>query len=1068
MKNYEDKIYSLGETVTGQTQAMSQAVQKTLENNGGVGIMTGSYDQNLSILSVDNLLLHSTGYTFDTFMEQTKGSLKNFFYGEEDILDRDRFLQLHGTGEAQILAADGTVKNVRLCKEDATDEAGRQIWVMSVQVNWDHVNLTLLNEAICSGFWYFDCDENSEIVNANWSHEFRKMLGYHDTLDFPNKLESWSDLLHPQDKERVMVQLQAAIKDKTNQIKYQVEYRMRMKDNQYQWFRASAEVIRRLDGSASRIAGIFINIDGEKKEIMQAQKSAAFHRAFTKADLCEYYVNLEANTFDTFKVEPSLMTVFEQSHTWDELIRHFVDSYVVETDKKAVSSFYDRGYIAERLKGLETELALECRITLNGEERWVRNVVIRGEIEDSEYAMIFLRDITEAKVESARHLQMAADNASMEQLIQSIVRLVDRFVVCDLENDRYEFYNLNGQMIYKPLGFYHDFQMQVLEKYKTLEPLEAIDILIAPDNIRKKLKSENDIYKFEYCSLDEKTYKIASYIPLEWKNGKLEKVLLASMDVTQEKKAEIESRQALKEAYRSAENANRAKTEFLSNMSHDIRTPMNAIVGLTAIAGANIESQDRVVECLGKITKSSRHLLGLINEVLDMARIESGRMSLAEEDFSLPELVDNLLTLTKPAIDEHRHQLEVHIEHIEHEAVCGDSLRIQQVFVNLMSNAVKYTPDGGNITLTIKEKPNGFSELGCYEFSIEDNGIGMTPEFQKIMFEPFSRADDHRTTKVQGTGLGMAIARNIVNLMNGDIQVESAPNKGTKITVTVYLKLQENEKEQEKELLDLPVLVVDDDKTCCESTVATLQEIGIAGEWVLTGKEAVERCAARHKTGRDYFAVILDWKMPEIDGIATARKIRERVGEDVTIIILTSFDFSEIEEEARAVGVNAFMAKPLFRSRLTATLRQFTSGKKEKNARNYLEDFAKENYAGKRILLVEDNALNREIATEIIGMTGVTIDIAENGKIAVEKVMEAPEKWYDLIFMDIQMPIMNGYEATAAIRALAGSRGKVPIIAMTANAFAEDVQLAKNTGMNEHIAKPLDLNKLNDVLKQWL
>ena len=540
------------------------------------------------------------------------------------------------------------------------------------------------------------------------------------------------------------------------------------------------------------------------------------------------------------------------------------------------------------------------------------------------------------------------------------------------------------------------------------------------------------------------------------------------MDVSQEKKAEIESHKALKDAYRAAENASRAKTEFLSNMSHDIRTPMNAIIGLTAIAGANIESQDRVVECLGKITKSSRHLLGLINEVLDMARIESGRMSLAEEDFSLPELVDNLLTLTKPAIDEHNHQLEVHVEHIEHEAVCGDSLRIQQVFVNLMSNAVKYTPDGGNITLTIKEKPNGFSELGCYEFSIEDNGIGMTPEFQKIMFEPFSRADDHRTTKVQGTGLGMAIARNIVNLMNGDIRVESAPNKGTKITVTVYLKLQENEKEQEKELLDLPVLVVDDDKTCCESTVATLQEIGIAGEWVLTGKEAVERCAARHKTGRDYFAVILDWKMPEMDGIATARRIRECVGEEVTIIILTSFDFSEIEEEARAVGVNAFMAKPLFRSRLTATLRQFTSGKKEKNARNYLEDFAKENYAGKRILLVEDNELNREIATEIIGMTGVTIDIAENGKIAVEKVMEAPEKWYDLIFMDIQMPIMNGYEATAAIRALAGSRGKVPIIAMTANAFAEDVQLAKNTGMNEHIAKPLDLNKLNDVLKQWL
>lgn len=1062
-----DEIYT-SDTVRLGKNAF-QAMRETIYHNGGVGTITGYYDAELSILSVSDLLLHNLNHSYASLMEQTKGSLKNLFYKKDAaFLDNARFRQLQGEGEGRILTADGSPIYVRLYKKDAVDTDGTPIWIMSVQMNWAYENLALVNESIHSALWYFECNENGEIVHVNWSHAFRQILGYHDILDFPNKLDSWSNLLHPEDYDRVMQLLLETIADKTNTTKYNVEYRLKMQDGQYQWFRASAEVIRRLDGSANRIAGIISNIDAEKRSRMQAQRAAAFHRAFTSANLCEYYVNLEKNTFDAFKVEPSLMTAFEQNYTWDGLVRFFVDNYVVEEDKKSVTNFYNRAYITEKLKGLETELRQECRIVLDGEERWVSNVVMRGEIEDSEYAMIFLRDITESKAETARRMQMASDNASMDLLIKSMVRLLDRFVVCDLENDRYRFYNLQGDMIYAPTGAYHDFVEQVAAKYKTLEPLDALAALFSPENIRKNLQDENDIYKFEYCSMDENTYKIASIIPLEWDGTKLVKALLASMDVSQEKKAEIESHNALKDAYRAAENASRAKTEFLSNMSHDIRTPMNAIVGLTAIAGANIESQDRVVECLGKITKSSRHLLGLINEVLDMARIESGRMSLAEEDFSLPELVDNLLTLTKPAIDEHHHQLEVHIEHIEHEAVCGDSLRIQQVFVNLMSNAVKYTPDGGNITLTIKEKPNGFSELGCYEFSIEDNGIGMTPEFQKIMFEPFSRADDHRTTKVQGTGLGMAIARNIVNLMNGDIQVESAPNKGTKITVTVYLKLQENEKEQEKELLDLPVLVVDDDKTCCESTVATLQEIGIAGEWVLTGKEAVERCTARHKTGRDYFAVILDWKMPEIDGIATARKIRERVGEDVTIIILTSFDFSEIEEEARAAGVNAFMAKPLFRSRLTATLRQFTSGKKEKNARNYLEDFAKENYAGKRILLVEDNELNREIATEIIGMTGVTIDSAENGKIAVEKVMEAPEKWYDLIFMDIQMPIMNGYEATAAIRALTGSRGKVPIIAMTANAFAEDVQLAKNTGMNEHIAKPLDLNKLNDVLKQWL
>ena len=1062
-----DEIYTSDTEKLGEN--VLQTMQNTIHQNSGVGTVTGYYDAGLPILSVSELLLHNLNHSYASLMERTKGLLKNLFYGENvSFLEPERFRQIRGAGEGQILTADGTPVYVRCYKEDAVDADGRPLWVLSVQVNWAYEDLALVNESIHSAPWTFECDETGRIVRASWSHAFRRILGYHDTLDFPNQLDAWSELLHPEDKDRVMTLLLETVADKTNTTKFSVEYRLKLQNGPYQWFRASAEVIRRLDGTASRITGIIYNIEEEKQSRMQAQRAAAFHRAFTSANLCEYYVNLEQNTFDTFKVEASLMTAFEQSQTWDELVKFFVDNYVVEPDKQKVTDFYDRTYITKKLKGLETELRQDCRIVLNGEERWVSNVVMRGEIGDSDYAMIFLRDITESKAETARRMQMASDNASMELLIQSMVRLLDRFVVCDLENDRYRFYNLQGGMIYAPTGTYHDFVEQVAAKYKTLESLDALDAIISPENIRRNLQCENDIYKFEYCSLDENTYKIASFIPLEWDGTKLVKVLLASMDASQEKKAEIESHKALKEAFRAAENASRAKTDFLSNMSHDIRTPMNAIVGLTAIAGANIENQDKVVECLGKITKASRHLLGLINEVLDMARIESGRMSLAEEDFSLPELVDNLLTLTKPAIDEHHHQLEVHVEHIEHEAVCGDSLRIQQVFVNLMSNAIKYTPDGGSITFSIKEKPNGFSELGCYEFSIEDNGIGMTPEFQKIMFEPFSRADDHRTTKVQGTGLGMAITRNIVNLMNGDIQVESAPNKGTKITVTVYLKLQKDEKEQEKELFDLPVLVVDDDQTCCESTVETLREIGIAGEWVLTGKEAVERCTARHKTGRDYFAVILDWKMPEMDGIATARRIRECVGEDVTIIILTSFEFSEIEEEARAAGVDAFMAKPLFRSRLTATLRQFTSGKKEKNARNYLEDFAKTDYTGKRLLLVEDNDLNREIATEILGMTGVTVETAENGKIAVEKVAAAPENWYSLVLMDIQMPVMNGYEATAAIRSLPGSRGKVPIIAMTANAFAEDVQLAKNTGMNEHIAKPLDLNKLNDVLKQWL
>ena len=451
-----DEIYT-SDTVRLGKDAF-QAMQETIYHNGGVGTITGYYDAELSILSVSNLLLHNLNHSYESLMEQTKGSLKNLFYKKDAaFLDNARFRQIQGGGEGRILTADGSPVYVRLYKEDAADKDGTPIWVLSVQMNWAYENLALVNESIHSALWYYECNENGEIVNVNWSHAFRQILGYHDILDFPNKLDSWSNLLHPEDHDRVMQLLLETIADKTNTTKYNVEYRLKMQDGQYQWFRASAEVIRRLDGSANRIAGIISNIDAEKRSRMQAQRAAAFHRAFTSANLCEYYVNLEKNTFDTFKVEPSLMTAFEQNHTWDGLVRFFVDNYVVEEDKQSVTDFYNRAYITEKLKVLETELRQECRIVLDGEERWVSNVVMRGEIEDSEYAMIFLRDITESKAETARRMQMASDNASMDLLIKSMVRLLDRFVVCDLENDRYRFYNLQGEMIYAPTGTYHDF-----------------------------------------------------------------------------------------------------------------------------------------------------------------------------------------------------------------------------------------------------------------------------------------------------------------------------------------------------------------------------------------------------------------------------------------------------------------------------------------------------------------------------------------------------------------------------------------------------------------------------------
>lgn len=524
---------------------------------------------------------------------------------------------------------------------------------------------------------------------------------------------------------------------------------------------------------------------------------------------------------------------------------------------------------------------------------------------------------------------------------------------------------------------------------------------------------------------------------------------------------------ALQAACEAAEAASRAKSEFLSHMSHDIRTPMNGIIGMTAIAAANIHDPQRVSDCLKKSTQAGRHLLGLINEVLDMSRIESGKVDLQEEEFNLSDLVDNLITMTGPQISQHHHQLHVSITDVTHEDVIADAMRIQKIFTNLMSNAVKYTPDGGRIHLSIREKPSGNARTGCYEIIFEDNGIGMEQDFVEHIFEPFTRSDD--VSSIQGTGLGMAISRNIARMMGGDIKVESQPGKGSRFTVTLYLKLQETDPVEYDRFIDLNVLVTDDDavslKTCCDM----LNDLGMKAEGVSSGKETVKRVIDRHADNDDYFACIIDWKMPEMDGIATIRAIRKEVGNEVPIIILSAYDWSDIEKEAKEAGANAFISKPLFRSRLVRTFNSLLTDYPATDqilSVGTLEDM---DLHGKTVLLVEDNELNAEIAKEILQMTGIDVRIVTDGLQAVEEMKTCRDNAYDLVFMDIQMPKMNGYEATKAIRALDRDYCRaVPIVAMTANAFAEDVQAARASGMNDHIAKPIDMKVLMSVLQKNL
>ena len=541
-------------------------------------------------------------------------------------------------------------------------------------------------------------------------------------------------------------------------------------------------------------------------------------------------------------------------------------------------------------------------------------------------------------------------------------------------------------------------------------------------------------------------------------------------DITQTVEREAQIQSALQDAYDAAEAASHAKSDFLQTMSHDIRTPMNGIIGMTAIAAAHIDDRERVQDSLQKITVASKHLLSLINEVLDMSKIESGKVILTEEDFNLSELVDNMVAMVRPQVQAHGHHLIINIQDVKHEKVIGDSLRVQQVFMNMMGNAIKYTPDGGKLRLGIREIPCQQFKTGCYEFTFADNGIGMSEDYIAHIFEPFTRAEDGRVSKIQGTGLGMPIAKNIVNMMGGDIKVESKLGVGSTFIVTIYLKLQDQAEVDYEKFINLPVLVADDDELCMESAVDMLEELGMKADGVLSGQEAVDYVIRHHAENNDYHAVILDWKIPGMDGVETARAIRKEVGGDIPIIVLSAYDWTEIEAEARAAGVNAFVSKPLFKSRLVRLFNEVLGiGQEKGESYNPLQSLAEMDLEGYRCLLVEDNELNAEIAMELLSETGLEVDHAFDGTEAVDIVKEAEDGAYDLILMDIQMPKMNGYDATRAIRAMNRDYcKKIPIIAMTANAFAEDVQAAKTAGMNEHIAKPIDLNALARIISKYV
>ncbi len=545
-------------------------------------------------------------------------------------------------------------------------------------------------------------------------------------------------------------------------------------------------------------------------------------------------------------------------------------------------------------------------------------------------------------------------------------------------------------------------------------------------------------------------------------------VMVVVKEITESVRKQREQTQALQDALMQAQHANRAKTTFLSNMSHDIRTPMNAIIGFATIAASHIDNKEQVRDCLQKVLSSSNHLLSLINDILDMSRIESGKVQIKEQECNISELMHNLVNIIQPQVKAKQLELFIDTFEVTNEDVIADALKLNQVFINLLSNAVKYTPAGGTITFRIMQKTTFRHGYGDYIFIIKDNGVGMSRDFVDHIFEPFEREATATQSGIQGTGLGMAITKNIVEMMNGVISVESEIGKGSTFKVELGLKLQDIEKnaEQIKELDGLRALVVDDDFNVCDSVSKMLKQIGMRSEWTTSGREAAYRAKLAYEEGDSYHTYIIDWQMPETSGVETARKIRNVVGEEAPIIILTAYDWSDIEEEAREAGVTAFCAKPLFMSDLKSALLAANNmiDKEEEVAAWTLADFS-----GKRVLLVEDIELNREIAEVILTESGFVVETAPDGTDAVAMVKASEEYYYDAVLMDVQMPIMDGYEATRTIRALPRKDVKdMPIIAMTANALEEDKEAALKNGMNAHIAKPLDMDIFISVLRQFL
>lgn len=821
-----------------------------------------------------------------------------------------------------------------------------------------------------------------------------------------------------------------------------------------------------IDGSVMGTVGVAIDITRERayeQEIIK--KTKTLEKMFTSMDCGIMCHSLDGSRILSINQAALKILGYE---TQDEMMTdgfNMVAQSVLDEDKE---------YLRGRIRTLKTEgdsISVEYRV--RNREGNIQHVMGNVKLLKENGELFYQRFLLDC---TAQKMQEKENERRQLELVQALT--IDFNLVCFFDLNTGEGYSLRvndcDNHVLKDL-FTSDLILEdnigrYIDACVYKDDKEMMRSICCKEGLKKEL-SEKIIYSVNYrtlCNGKLRYFQMKGVRTGKW--GDNHSVVLGFRSVDDEIRIEMEKNNLLENALMQANRASKAKSVFLSNMSHDIRTPMNAIVGFTSLALTHLDSKERTEECLKKIMTSGNHLLSLINDVLDMSRIESGKMHLEEKPCSLPEILHGLKNILQADI--HAKQLELYIDTVDviDEEICCDKLRLNQVLLNLLSNAVKYTGPGGTITVRITEKAGAPKGFAFYEFTIKDTGIGMSEEFVSHIFEPFERERNSTISGIQGTGLGMAITKNIVDMMNGSIQVKSEQMVGTECTVSFTFRLNSEAKETQTlpELNNFRALVVDDDFNTCDSVTYMLQQLGMRAEWTLSGKEAVLRTRQAMSRGDDYKVYLIDYFLPDMNGIEVVRRIRKETGENVPVIVITAYDWAEFEEEAREAGVSAFCSKPLFLSELRSCLHSIAG--KEEESKDKHEEKAKKDRTG-RILLAEDNELNQEIAVAILNEAGFEIEVAENGKIAVEMLENHDEDYYQLILMDVQMPVMNGYEATRKIRMMKNNKiASIPILAMTANAFEEDKQEAMMSGMNGHISKPIDvqslLKTLDEVMEQ--